>query len=554
MLSACPEAQLGFWRPAAHVDGRLPDYRGPLPLASPAAEGVTLSCVRTRWGSDPVSGAGGVSAAAGDGAGGPHVLVTGATGYIGGRLVGRLRGRGVCVRCVARDLRRLDGRRWPGVEFVQGDLADENAARRALDDIDVAYYLVHSMASGQGFPERDRQIAQIFAAAARRAGVTRIVYLGGLGDPAEIRSDHLISRHEVGRILAASGVPVIEFRAAVIVGSGSVSFEMIRYLTERLPVMITPRWVDSRCQPIGVRNVLEYLLEALDHPDAEGIYQIGGADVLSYRQMMVEYARVRGLRRLILAFPVPHPEWSSRFVDLVTPIPYAIAQSLVASLQTDMVVRDDRALREFRVQPMGYCAAVERALTRVASDEIETTWASSLASFSGNQSPGRQLVVHEGMLFERHRIRCSAFPEAVFDVVCALGGDAGWPAGNALWQLRGLIDRVFGGVGMRRGRRHPRQLRVGEPVDFWRVEALEPPHLLRLRAEMKLPGTAWLQFEVLPDVDGSRIEQTAFFDPHGLPGYLYWYAFLPFHRFIFPGLIRAVRRSAQTGIHELPAA
>jgi uncharacterized protein YbjT (DUF2867 family) len=455
---------------------------------------------------------------------------------------------------VARDIRRLDGRRWPGVEIVQGDLADEKAARRALVDIDVAYYLMHSMASGPTFPERDRQIAQTFAVAARRAGVKRIVYLGGLGDPAQTLSDHLVSRHEVGRILAASGVPVIEFRAAVIVGSGSVSFEMIRYLTERLPVMVTPRWVDFRCQPIGVRNVLEYLLEALDHPDAEGIYEIGGPDVVSYRQMILGYARVRGLRRLVLAFPVPHPEWSSRFVDLVTPVPHAIAMPLVASLHSDMVVRDDRAVREFSVQPMGYLAAVELALTRVASDEVETTWASSLASFREDQAQSRQLAGHEGMLFERHRIRCSACPEAVFDAVCALGGDAGWPAGNALWQIRGLIDRVFGGVGMRRGRRHPRQLRIGEPVDFWRVEALEPPHLLRLRAEMKLPGTAWLQFEVLPDVDGARVEQTAFFEPHGLPGYLYWYAFLPFHRFLFPGLIRAVRRRAETGIPELSAA
>ncbi len=492
--------------------------------------------------------------AADDSAEGPHVLVTGVTGYIGGRLVQRLRSRGVRVRCMVRDLRRLDGRRWPGVEIVEADLADDKAARRALDGIDVAYYLVHSMASGETFPERDRQIAQTFAEAARRAGVMRIVYLGGLGDPGQIRSKHLISRQEVGRTLAASGVPVIEFRAAVIVGSGSVSFEMIRHLTERLPVMITPRWVDTRCQPIGVRNVLEYLIEALGHPDAEGIYEIGGPDVLSYRQMMVGYGRVRGLRRVILTFPVPHPEWSSRFIDLVTPIPYTIAQPLVASLRTEMVVRDDRAVREFSVQPMGYRAAVELALTRVASDEVETTWASSLASFSGDQVQGRQLAVHEGMLFERHRTRCSASPEAAFDVVCALGGDAGWPAGNALWQVRGLIDRVFGGVGMRRGRRHPRQLRVGEPVDFWRVEALEPPHLVRLRAEMKLPGTAWLQFEILPDVDGARIEQTAFYDPHGLPGYLYWYAVLPFHRFIFPGLIQAVRERAETGIPEPLAA
>jgi len=484
----------------------------------------------------------------------PHVLVAGATGYIGGRLVKRLSARGVRIRCVARDLQQVDGRRWPGVEIVQGDLADTGGARRVLDGIDVAYYLVHSMASGEGYPARDRQIAQIFASAAAEAGVKRIVYLGGLGNPAGRLSDHLVSRQEVGRILAASGTRVIEFRAAVVVGSGSVSFEMIRYLTERLPIMITPRWVARRCQPIGVRNVLEYLIEALDHPDAEGIYEIGGSEVLTYRQMMIEYAHIRGLRRVILAFPVPHPEWSSRFIDLITPIPHSIVRPLVASMHHDIVVRDDRALREFAVRPMGYRAALELALTRVASDEVETTWASSLASFGGEQAQSRQLAVHEGMLFERHRTLCSAPAETVFDIVCALGGDSGWPAGNALWQLRGLIDRVIGGVGMRRGRRHPRHLRVGEPLDFWRVEALEPPHLLRLRAEMKLPGTAWLQFEILPDADGSRIEQTAFFNPHGLSGYLYWYAFKPFHRFIFPGLLRAVRERAQIRTPDVSAA
>lgn len=495
-----------------------------------------------------------VTEATGGRVGRPHVLVTGATGYIGGRLVARLRDRGAWVRCLARDIRRFDDRRWPGVEIVQGDLADESAALRALDDIDVAYYLVHSMASGKVFPERDRQIARVFASAAEQAKVKRIVYLGGLGDPAHALSVHLRSRQEVGRILAGNGVPVVEFRAAVVVGSGSVGFEMIRYLTERLPVMITPRWVERRCQPIGVRNVLEYLIEALDHPHARGIYEIGGRDVLNYRQMMIEYARVRGLRRLIAAFPVPHPEWSSRFIDLVTPIPYAIVQPLVASMQRDIVVRDDRALREFGVRPMGFRPALELALLRVAKDEVETTWASSLASFRGDEPLHRQLAVHEGMLFERHQSFCSATPEAVFDVVCALGGDSGWPAGNALWQLRGLIDRFFGGVGMRRGRRHPRQLHVGEALDFWRVEALEPPHMLRLRAEMKLPGTAWLQFEVLPDPDGARIEQTAFFDPYGLYGYLYWYALSPFHRFIFPGLIRAVRERAQAQSGDFMAA
>jgi uncharacterized protein YbjT (DUF2867 family) len=468
------------------------------------------------------------------------VLVTGATGYIGGRIVPRLLERSHAVRCIGREPGRLSGRDWPGVILVQGDLADEGDTRRALQGVDVAYYLVHSMASTAEFRDRDRTIAESFGRAARAAGVRRIIYLGGLGDPAEVRSQHLLSRHEVGAALAAGGVPVVEFRAAVIVGSGSASFEIIRHLTERLPVMIAPRWVETRCQPISVRNVLDYLVEALDHPAACGVYEIGGRDVLTYREMILGYAEVRGLHRIVVGWPVPHPEWSSRWIDLITPVPYALANPLVESLQTDVVVRDDRALRDFAVRPMGYREAVELALTRLAQDQVETTWASSLASLSRDEPPRRQLAVHEGMRLERHRARVEASPERVFEEICLLGGDAGWPAGNWLWQLRGLIDRAVGGIGMRRGRRHPRELLVGEPLDFWRVEAVEPPHLLRLRAEMKLPGTAWLQFEVQPDDGCARVEQTAFFEPRGLLGHLYWYIVLPFHRFIFPGLLRVI--------------
>lgn len=469
-----------------------------------------------------------------------HVLVTGATGYIGGRLVPRLLARGHHVRCVARHPEHLAGRDWPGVEIVRGDLADASALPAVLGSIDVAYYLVHSMADGEGFRERDRLMAEAFCRAAMTAGVGRIIYLGGLGRAEDEHSRHLISRHEVGRILAMAGVPVIEFRAAVIVGSGSASFEMIRSLVERLPVMVTPRWIDTRCQPISVRDVLDYLIRSLDQPDACGVYEIGGRDVLTYREMLLHYARVRGLRRVIVALPVPRPELSSRFVDLVTPIPYPIAHPLIQSLQTEVVVRDDRALREFDVQPMAYDEAVRRAMARLAADDVATTWASSLASLSQGQPEGRQLSAHEGMLLERHRSRVDASPERVFEVICGLGGDVGWPAGNALWQLRGLLDRAYGGVGMRRGRRHPRELRAGDPLDFWRVEAIEFPHLLRLRAEMKLPGRAWLQFEVLPDLRGARVEQTALYEPRGTLGYLYWYAVLPFHRFVFPGLLRAV--------------
>lgn len=474
-----------------------------------------------------------------------HVLVTGATGYIGGRLVPRLLARGHRVRCVVRHPERLAGRDWPGVEIVRGDLADTSVLPAVLEGIDVAYYLVHSMAEGETFRERDRLMADAFGQMAAQAGVGRIIYLGGLGRSEETHSRHLISRHEVGRALAVAGVPVVEFRAAVIVGSGSASFEMIRHLVERMPVMVTPRWINTRCQPISVRDVLDYLIRVLDHDDARGIYEIGGHDVLSYREMMLHYARIRGLRRIIVALAVPRPELSSRFVGFVTSIPYRIAQPLIQSLRTEVVVRDDRALREFEVRPMCYDEAVQRAMARLAADDVETTWASSLASLSRDQLEGHQLSAHEGMLLERHRSHVGASPERVFDVICGLGGDDGWPAGNALWQLRGVLDRACGGVGMRRGRRHPRELRAGDHLDFWRVEAIESPHLLRLRAEMKLPGRAWLQFEVLPDVQGARVEQTALYEPRGILGYLYWYTARPFHRFVFPGLLRAVRERAE---------
>ncbi len=474
-----------------------------------------------------------------------RVLVTGATGYIGGRLVPRLLAKGHSVRCLARNPHRLEGRPWPGVEVVAGDLGDPASLPFALEGVEAAYYLVHSMAGGKSFRERDRRMALAFGEAARRAGVQRIVYLGGLGDPSHVHSKHLLSRQEVGGSLAQSGVPVVEFRAAVIVGSGSASFEMIRHLTDRLPMMVAPRWVETRCQPIGIRSVLDYLMEALERPGAEGIYEIGGADILTYREMMLGYAEAKGLRRFILPVPMPRPEFSSRVIDLLTPIPRRIAAPLVESLRTEVVVRDDRALRAFSVRPTGYAEAVHRALGRIAADDVETTWASSHASLARRHPEGRQLDNQEGLLVERHWRKVQASPERVLDIACALGGEEGWPAGNALWQLRGILDRLFGGVGMRRGRRHPREVRVGDPVDFWRVEAFVPGRVLRLRAEMKLPGRAWLQFEVRPEGRRTHLEQTAFFEPHGLLGNLYWYAVLPLHRFVFPGLIRAIQARAE---------
>ncbi len=477
----------------------------------------------------------------------PLILVTGATGYIGGRLVPRLLAAGHRVRCLARNPERLAGRPWPGVEVVKGDVADPASLAGALQGVAQAYYLVHAMGEDRpDFRGRDHRQALTFAEACAQAGVRRIIYLGGLGDPKGHRSDHLASRHEVGVALGAAGVPVLEFRAAVIVGSGSASFEMLRHLTERLPIMVTPRWVNTRCQPIGVRDVLAYLTETQAHPEIHGVFEIGGQDVLTYRQMMLGYAEARGLRRLILPMPVPIPILSVLWVDLVTPIPLELAGPLIEGMTTEVVVRDPRALAAFQVRPMSYREALALALQRLDEDAVETTWATSLAG----APEGHALGSHEGLLLERRHRHVKAPPHLVFQAFCALGGENGWPAGNWLWQIRGFLDRLVRGKGMRRGRRHPRDLRVGDPLDFWRVEALEQDRLLRLRAEMKIQGHAWLQFTVWPEGEGSRLEQIAFFEPHGLLGLLYWYSVLPFHVFVFPSLVRALKRRAEAAVPE----
>lgn len=474
----------------------------------------------------------------------PLILVTGATGYIGGRLVPKLLAAGHRLRCLSRNPDRLAGRAWPGVEVVKGDVSDAVSLEAALQGVSEAYYLVHAMGEDRpDFRGRDLRQSLIFAKACAKAGVRRIIYLGGLGDPTRHRSDHLASRQEVGSALGSAGVPVLEFRAAVIVGSGSASFEMLRHLTERLPFMITPKWVNTRCQPIGVRDVLAYLTESLEHPEVSGVFEIGGGDILDYRRMMLGYAEARGLRRIILPMNVPFPRLSLLWVDLVTPIPHVLAGPLIDGMNTEVVVQDPRALETFRVRPMAYREALKLALERLDEDAVETTWASGLAG----EPEGMALGAHEGMLLVRHTRHVKAGPEAVFQAFCALGGENGWPAGNWLWQLRGWLDRALGGTGMRRGRRHPRDLRVGDPVDFWRVEALEQDRLLRLRSGMKLDGHAWLQFTVRPEGSGSRLEQTAFFEPHGLLGLIYWYAVLPFHWIVFPTLIRILKRRAERG-------
>ena len=470
--------------------------------------------------------------------------MTGATGYIGGRLVPRLLAAGYPVVCLARDPGRLAERHWPGAEIAPGDLLEERSLDAPLRGVETAYYLIHSMNAGAAeFAERDRRAAAGFAAAARRAGVRHIVYLGGLGVPP--LSAHLASRQETGRILRASGVPVTEFRAAVIVGSGSTSFELIRHLVERLPIMICPRWVNTPCQPIAVDDVLRYLAECPATPEAHGrILEIGGRDVLTYREMMLEYAAARGLKRRLLNVPLLTPRLSSYWCDLVTPIPASIARPLIEGLRTEVTVRDHSARELFGFEPLGYRASLARALDR-ADDGPETIWCSSRASMEARTGPARHLGSSEGMIREDRSVTVEAAAANVFAVISGLGGKRGWLYADALWRLRGAADRLLGGVGFRRGRRHPDHLQMGDPLDFWRVETITAPRRLLLRAEMKLPGRAWLQWTIEPLESGrSQLIQTALFEPQGLAGLAYWYGLYPFHALIFRGLLQAVARHA----------
>jgi uncharacterized protein YbjT (DUF2867 family) len=481
------------------------------------------------------------------------ILVTGATGYIGGRLVPRLIEKGYRVRCLLRDPSRLQGRSWqPSVQIVVGDVLQPASLVGAMEGVWTAYYLVHSLGSGSDFHLRDLKAALNFGEAARAAGVERIIYLGGLADPSPNLSEHLRSRQQTGEALRSAGIPVTEFRAGVIVGSGSLSFEMIRYLTERLPVMVCPRWVYTRTQPIGIREVLEYLLTAPEIPESTGkIIEIGGADVVTYGEMMTIYAKVRGLKRWMAPVPVLTPRLSSYWVNLVTPIPAAIARPLIDGLRNENIVHEPQALQLFpEIQPVGYRTSVERALSRLQASRIETIWSDALSTSQGPVPPVI-LTTQEGMILEYRQREVTASAGEVFNTFTGLGGQRGWFFMNWAWEVRGFIDRMLGGVGLRRGRRDPDELRVGEALDFWRVEAVEPGRLLRLRAEMKVPGQAWLQFKVTPREGGkSLLSQTAFFAPKGLMGWLYWYGLYPIHGLIFSGLIdRIAQRAVEVNSH-----
>lgn len=502
-----------------------------------------------------------------------RVLVTGATGYIGGRLVPALLERGHEVVCAARTPEKLDARSWRNdVEVARVDVLDRSSLDAAMVGADAVYHLVHSMDGEHSFAARDRRAAANVRDAAAAAGLQRIVYLGGLGQADDALSDHLHSRQEVGEVLAAGPVPVTELRAAIILGSGSASFEMLRQLVEVLPVMITPRRVATRCQPIAIRDALAALCDVLETEVAAGkVYELGGPDVLTYAELMQTYARVAGLRRrIILPVLVLTPRLSSLGVGLVTALPTGLARPLIDSLVNEVVVTDDAFQRDMPREMIPVEEALRLSLARVQDLDVPTTWASAGGEILTKDSetpatpvgaaPVPSAPVGRGpedpqaedpgwaggtVLADEREVRTDAPPEAVFAAVVALGGARGWHSASWMWEIRGLVDELVGGIGLRRGRRHPTQLSVGDVVDFWRVEALERPGLLRLYAEMKAPGEAWLEFRIAPDGAGSRLHQRARFYPRGLWGRLYWWLMVPFHGLIFPRMARELAEEAE---------
>jgi uncharacterized protein YbjT (DUF2867 family) len=472
------------------------------------------------------------------------VLLTGASGYIGGRLLKALEKAARPVRCLARRPEFLQPKVATTTEVIKADCLDRGSLAGVMSGVHTAYYLVHSMGSPGQFEQEDRQAAQNFADAARESGIRRIIYLGGLGDQDQPLSAHLRSRHEVADILRSSGIPLVEFRASIVIGSGSLSFEMIRALVQRLPVMICPRWVNVKAQPIAVEDVIAYLMEALDLPVQErSVLEIGGTDQVSYGEIMQEYARQCGLRRWMISVPVLTPRLSSLWLGLVTPIYSRVGRKLVDSMRNPTLVRDPSALTIFRVKPKGLKEAIERALHNEDNEFAWTRWSDALSSSGKPASWGG--VQFGTRLVDSRTVQVSVHPGFAFAPIQRIGGSNGWYYANFLWWLRGSLDLLVGGVGLRRGRRDPHTLAIGDALDFWRVETIEPDRRLSLVAEMKVPGRAWLQFEVEPNSRGSVIRQTAIFDPAGLAGLIYWYALYPLHLWIFSGMLDQIAAIAE---------
>jgi uncharacterized protein YbjT (DUF2867 family) len=466
-------------------------------------------------------------------------LLTGATGYVGGRLLGRLQREGLPVRCLCRNPEALSWRVTPGVELVQGDLLKAQSLVKACSGVDTAYYLVHSMQDGGEFEARERKAAENFALAARQSGVRRIIYLGGLAHGPEL-SPHLRSRAETGNILRSSGIPVIEFQASIVIGSGSASFEMIRALVERLPVMVTPLWVNTAAQPIAIEDVIEYLMAATKLPLDERnlIVEIGGRDVISYVGIMREFARQRKLRRWFIRVPVLSLSLSSRWLTLITPVYASVGRCLIESVRHASIVRNPNAAELFSIRPMGITQAIERASTQEDRIAAESRWSDAARGRSVARGSGHDLLVNE------QTVRVPLPPGEAFAPIRRIGGRTGWYFGNTLWRIRGLIDLMTGGVGMRRGRPDPETPLPGSTLDFWRVELYEPDRRLRLFAEMRLPGRAWLEFRAEPDGSSTVLRQIAQFEPFGLVGLLYWYLLLPVHAIMFSQMLKHISAAA----------
>jgi len=474
------------------------------------------------------------------------ILVTGPTGYIGGRLAPRLLAKGYAVRCLARHPERLAGRPWAaGVETIRGDVFRNEGLDKALAGVDAAYYLIHSMADVPGFDEMEEISALNFARAAAAAGCKRIIYIGGLGKEGASLSKHLSSRHRVGEVLRSTGVPVTEFRAAIIVGSGSISFEMIRYLVERMPVIPSCRCLQARCQPLAVRDALSYLIHSLDKPETAGrIIEIGGSTCHRYEDLLRIYAGIRGLKRRFIDLHTWNMGFCSTMVGLITPIPKIFARPLMESLRCEVTCCDGSAAGFFpEIKPLDYATAVKYALIRLSEDAVETSWT---AAFTPSYAKPYTFKDTEGLIRHAHILEIGAPAEAVFRVFSGIGGARGWFYWQWLWELKALQDRLVGGIGMRLGRRHPDVIHQGEVLDSWRVERVIEGRMMLLRAEMRLPGKGWLQFEAVPRGEtGSTLRLTAYFEPHGLFGNLYWYFLYPAHVLIFRGLALEIRRRAE---------
>ena len=467
-----------------------------------------------------------------------NILVLGATGYVGGRLVPRLLKQGREVRCLVRSPAKVEGKNWPGADIRQGDVMDKESLVAAMEGIDLVYYMVHLMTGdSSGLVEKEEQAARNTIEAAEQAGVKRIIYLGALGKNATGKSKHLVSRHATGRILGGGSVPLTELCAGVIIGAGSASFEVIHHLVNKLPVMITPRWVKEETQTIGIADTLRYLMEAADNPETVGrSFDVGCPEIITYKEMMLAVARELKLKRVMIPVPVLTPKLSSYWLNLITPIPVSLARSIIESVSSRTVCENHDALEVFSFQPQSYYEVVRQALAPLKDQGyIETHW-------TGASGTSVEFLSETTNLKEdRREETIPAPPERVFQVIKTIGGKNGWYFANSLWRLRGFIDKRLGGVGLSRGRRDPEELFTGEALDFFRVEDIRENERLLLKAEMKTGGKAWLEFALTPSENGgTRLRQTAYYYPHGLIGFLYWYSVYPLHAYVFNGMLKAI--------------